>query len=106
MSISFGDTRIHTHTASPHAHSLSHTHSLTHTHSLSLTHTLTLSHTHKAPPGSAIYRALEAACLLDNERNERLTEDEEQASGILRPTLTVCLGFFFFSESFFFFESL
>ena len=42
-----------------------------------------------APPGSAIYKALEAACLLDNERNERLTEDEEKASGILRPTLTV-----------------
>eukprot|EP00802_Teleaulax_amphioxeia_P005871 Tamp_05875.p1 GENE.Tamp_05875~~Tamp_05875.p1 ORF type:complete len:918 (+),score=233.53 Tamp_05875:260-2755(+) len=41
-----------------------------------------------APPGSAIYKALEAACLLDNERNERLTEDEEKASGILRPTLT------------------
>jgi hypothetical protein len=41
-----------------------------------------------APEGSRIYAALEAACLLDNERNERLTEDEERASGILRPTLT------------------
>lgn len=41
-----------------------------------------------APPASNIYRALEAACLLDNERAERLTEDEEKASGILRPALT------------------
>jgi hypothetical protein len=66
----------------------------THTH----THCV-YTHTHTAPPGSAIYKALEAACLLDNERNERLTEDEEKASGILRPTLTVCFGSFFLKNS-------
>ena len=47
-----------------------------------------------APRGSAIHRALEAACLLDNERNERLTEDEEKASGApIRPEAlrAVCL---------------
>ena len=41
-----------------------------------------------APSTSDIYLALEAACLLDNERSERLTEEEERASGILRPALT------------------
>ena len=49
-----------------------------------------------APPHGGRHwdRALEAACLLDNERNERLTEDEEKASGApIRPEKlhAVCL---------------
>jgi len=55
---------------------------------LSLTSAMDETALDTAPPGSALYLALEAACLLDNERDERLTEDEEKGSGILRPSLT------------------